>query len=119
MHELGMVQSMIDVALDYADKNQARKITAFNIEISQTADESEESLLFYFELLSRGTLAEGAHVDLSRVPAQARCADCGNEFALDISAPACPRCAGTNVKPIGDDVRLVSIDVQPREEQAG
>ena len=113
MHELGIAQEMLRVALDYAMKNHAQRITQFNIEISAAADESEDSLRFHIENLVRGTLAEGAHIEITRVPAQVKCLDCGNKFELSAQDVVCPRCAGRRVRAHAhDEFKLVSIDVE-------
>jgi hydrogenase nickel incorporation protein HypA/HybF len=113
MHELGVAQEMLKIAFDYANKNQAKRITAFNIAMSVAADESEDSLRFHFENLMRGTMAEGAKIDIERVPVQAHCLDCGNEFALESLDPRCVKCGSARVRPqVTDEFKLTSIDVE-------
>jgi len=113
MHEFGIAQEMLKVAFDYAAKNNAKRITALNVEMSVAADESEDSLRFHFEHLTRGTLAEGARVEIARVPAQAKCLDCANEFALNSEDATCPRCSSARVRAlVQDEFRLASIDVE-------
>ena len=112
MHELGIAQEMLKVALDYAAKNNAKRIAAFHVEMSAAADESEDSLRFHFEHLTRGTIAEGAHIEFTRLPIQFRCLDCANEFVLEAQVVACPHCSGRRVQPLGSDAfKLTSIDV--------
>ena len=113
MHELGIAQEMLKIAFDYAGKNNAKHIIAFNIAMSAAADESEDSLRFHFENLMRGTIAEGAKIDIERVPVQAHCLDCGNEFALESFGVVCPNCNGGRVRPhMTDEFKLTSIDVE-------
>lgn len=105
---------MLRVALDYAAKNNAKRITQFNVEISAAADESEDSLVFHIQNLAQGTLAEGARIEVSRVPLKAKCLDCGNEFELTENLSTCPRCSSGRIHPqlIGDDFKLASIEVE-------
>ncbi len=113
MHEMGIAQDMLRVAMEYAAKNQAQRITQFNIEMSAAADESEDSLRFYFENLARGTLAEGAKLEIARVPTQGKCFDCAGDFNWTPETVACPHCSSSNVRPIvHDEFRLTSIDVE-------
>jgi len=44
MHELGIAEEMLRVALDYAAKNHAARISVFNVEMGAAADKREESL---------------------------------------------------------------------------
>lgn len=113
MHELGIAQEMLKIAFDYANKNQAKRITAFNIVMSAAVDESEDSLRFHFENLMRGTMAEGAKIEIERVPVQAQCIDCGNEFALESLGVICPKCNSARIRPrVTDEFKLTSIDVE-------
>jgi hydrogenase nickel incorporation protein HypA/HybF len=113
MHELGIAQEMLKIAFDYANKNQSTRITAFNIAMSAAADESEDSLRFHFENLMRGTMAEGAKIEIERVPIQAHCLDCANEFAMESLDVQCPRCGGAHIRPqVTDEFKLTSIDVE-------
>ncbi len=117
MHELGIAEEMLRVALDYAAKSRAKRITAFNLEMSVAADESEDSLRFHFENLTRGTIAEGARVEISRAPVPGKCLECGNEFDRDAQDAACPRCSSSRVRAVlHDEFRLTSIDIE--DEQA-
>jgi hydrogenase nickel incorporation protein HypA/HybF len=112
MHEFGIAQEMVKVALDRAGREHASHIAQFNIEMSAWADESEESLRFYLESLSRGTIAQDARVQILRVPARGRCLSCGNEFESESKPAECPACHNFQVRAAQNDLRIVSIDVE-------
>ncbi len=114
MHEMSIAQGMLKVALDYAAEHHAQRITAFNIEISALADESDDSLRFYFETLTPGTIAQGARVEIVRAPSPAKCRACSAEFTIaDLLDAACPKCSSQQVQLLPqEEFRLVSIDVE-------
>jgi hydrogenase nickel incorporation protein HypA/HybF len=113
MHELGVAQRMVSLALESAQENHAQRITQFTIEMSQAADESEDALRFHLETLARGTLAEGAQFDIKRVPARFQCLDCGSEFEHTRANAACPQCHSARVIPtMRDEFKLTSIDIE-------
>ncbi len=114
MHEYSIARDMLKVAFDDAEKNHARRIVQLNIEMSATADESEDALRFYLDLFARGTLAEGARVEIVHTPIRAKCLDCGSEFDWQVQdAPACPQCSGVRLNvSLTDDFRLFSIEVE-------
>ena len=113
MHELGVAQDILKIAFDYAARNNARKITQIDIEMSACANESEDSLRFYIENLTRSTIAQGARVEIKRMPAQVKCLDCGNEFAAQSPEAECPRCSGYRLRSLVlDDFKLASIEVE-------
>jgi hydrogenase nickel incorporation protein HypA/HybF len=113
MHELGIAQEMVKIALDYAAKNHAARITQFSVAMSALADESEDSLRFHFDHLTRGSIAEGARIDITRVPAQARCLECGNDFTWTMDTLNCPHCSSARIRALPqDEFKLTSIEVE-------
>jgi hydrogenase nickel incorporation protein HypA/HybF len=113
MHEQGIAQEMVTTALRYGAENRARRITKLHIELSQIAHENEDSLQMYLEHLARGTIAEDAKFNISRVAVLARCVECGCEFEQHELLQVCPRC-GTPivaVKPF-EEIRLTSIEIE-------
>lgn len=113
MHEYGIAQEMVSLALQQVPPGEPARITQFTIEMSRAADESEDSLRFYLENLTRGTRAEGAVFEIQRVPIPARCLECGRTFdAVDLLEP-CPHCASARVmhEP-SDEFKLSSIDIE-------
>ena len=113
MHELGIAQEILKIALDYAAKNNAARITQFSVAMSAAADESEESLRFHFDHLTRGTIAEGARIDITRVPIPAKCLECGQDFAWMTETTACPHCSSARIRALPqDEFKLTSIEVE-------
>jgi hydrogenase nickel incorporation protein HypA/HybF len=111
MHEYGIAQNMLKAALEYAEQHRAKRILRLTIEMSGWADESQESLLFYFGLVTPGTIAEGAEVSIQTAPALAKCQDCGSEFAFGVDTSVCPSCASPHLAPVPhDEFRLVSVE---------
>ena len=113
MHELGIAQEMFQIALDYATKNNASRITQFNVAMSAAADEREDSLKFHFDHVTRGTLAEGARVEITRIPIQAKCLECGNDFEWTSETILCPCCSSARLRALPhDEFKLTSIEVE-------
>ena len=113
MHELGIAQEMLKVALEYAAKNNAARITQFNVALSAAADESVESLNFHFEHVTRGTIAEGARIEITHVPFTVNCLDCGNDFEWTSDTIVCPKCSSARIKALPqDEFKLTSIQVE-------
>lgn len=113
MHEQRIAQEMIEIALRHAEANQARRVLQMGIEMSEAADESEDSLCFYLENLTRGTIAENARFEITRVGLPVRCKNCGYEYEQHAWLEPCPRCAGTGVvSSQSEEFRLKSIQIE-------
>lgn len=67
MHELGLTENLLRQAEGQATKAHAKKIRALNIVLGDAAGVSEESVRFYFDSLSPGTMAEGAALNFKPV----------------------------------------------------
>jgi len=118
MHELPVTQGILSVALEAAQRNGARRITTINLTIGDLASIVDDSVQFYFDILSKGTIAEGAVLCFRRQPALATCVDCGHQFP--ISAPltaTCSACGGTRLHISGGReffVESIEVDDEDR-----
>ena len=113
MHELPFVESILKITLDHAQKAGASRVLALNLVIGQMSSIVNDSVQFYWDILSQGTLAEGARLNFQRIPAIYRCRDCGNAYPLDGRHLACPQCGSVRVQLVqGDEFRLESIDIE-------
>lgn len=60
MHEAGIADRILDIAVARAKEAGAPRITAIHLEAGAIAGISEDSLRFHWELHAAGTPAEGA-----------------------------------------------------------
>lgn len=111
MHELAVTEGIISVATGAAG---GRRIVAVDLRIGALSSFVDDSVQFYFDALSRGTLAEGAALRFRRVPAQGRCLDCGADFAVAPPLPpGCPACGSARLSITGgDQLQVDSIEVE-------
>jgi hydrogenase nickel incorporation protein HypA/HybF len=117
MHELPATQGILNVALEAAQQNGARRILAIDLAIGQLAGIVDDSVQFYFDILSKDTIAEGAVLRFRREPAGATCGDCGHQFAVEVPlAAVCPVCGGIRLHVSGGREFFVeSIEVEDED----
>ena len=112
MHEVGLVQQALDIAFDYAKRGDARKITTIRLSIGELSGVEHDAIEFSFGVLTVGTIAEGAKLEMLNVAAIYRCRDCGHEFSQSDRLPTCPICGGCSIaEKEGFDLRVKSIEV--------
>jgi len=113
MHELTITQSMLDIVLEQAEKAGAERVEAINLTVGELSGYVEESVQFYFDFLVKGTLAEGATLSFTSVPAQARCRNCARVFKLKEFDWSCPDCGQDSIEiTAGKELFVESIEVE-------
>ena len=113
MHEMSITQSLLEIALRHAEKAGAQRITRLNLVIGELASVVDNSIQFYWDIVGKDTIAEGAELHFERVPGSLRCLACAHTFPLDGKDYTCPACGEVRVTAAGgNDFRLESIEVE-------
>ena len=113
MHELAITQSLLDTARQHAERADAVRVRSLNLVIGELSSFVDDSVQFYWDNISKGTICEGAELKFERVPARLRCLTCHLEYGLSSELTPCPSCAGARVTVVaGDEFRLDSIDIE-------
>ena len=112
MHEIGIATEIAAAAVAEGNRHGARRITAVAIRVGVLRGIVADSLRMFFEFAVKGSVAEGAALEIEEEPVLVSCSGCGETPAsgLIVSCPACGR-DGVTVKG-GDSLRLVSIDIE-------
>jgi hydrogenase nickel incorporation protein HypA/HybF len=110
MHELPITEGILKIAAEAAD---GRRITTIHLVVGELSSIVDDSVQFYFDILSKGTPAEGAVLDFQRRSATLACLDCERSFEVRAPLPAiCPHCGGTRLQVKGGrELRVESIEV--------
>ena len=89
------------------------RIVAIDLVIGELSGIVGDSVQFYFDILSQGTLAQGAQLRFQRQPARAACPDCGHSYnAAPPLAPFCPVCGSLYIQVTGGrQFQLESIEI--------
>lgn len=113
MHELPVTQAILDTALRAARQAGGQRILAIDLAIGELSGIVDDSVQFYFDILSQGTPAAGALLRFRRLPALAACHDCGNSYDVTPPlAPFCPACGSLRVQVSGGrQFTLESIEI--------
>ena len=112
MHELAVTESILEIATQTAKEHAATKVTDIYLRLGQLSSIVDESVQFYWDIISQGTLAEGAELHFTHVPARLRCKDCGTEFELTEKLTPCPACQSIALEIIqGEEFQVDSIEI--------
>jgi len=112
VHEVGITQSILEIAVDHARQAGAAKITALTVEIGALSGVIPEAVEFCFEAVAKESMAEGATLTIVRIPGQGRCLDCGQTLEMDTYTFSCPHCESFNIERLqGDELRLTEVEI--------
>lgn len=110
MHEMSLVQSILDIVFEEAKRHQLGKITAVNLVVGRLTAVVPDQMKFAFELLTEDTPAAGASLNMEFVPARAACSQCGHEYEVHDSDFLCPQCRGAGLVMSGRELQIASIE---------
>lgn len=110
MHEMALTQGIIEICEKYAS---GKRVLALDVEIGQLSGVVPDAVEFCFEACSRGTLLEGARINVIHIPGTGRCRECGAESPLANIFDSCPACGGFQMELIsGEEMRVREIEVE-------
>ena len=68
MHEMSLAEGVLQLIEDSARQEEFSKVTTVWLEIGQLAGVEVEAMRFCFDAVTRGSLAEGANLEIIRLP---------------------------------------------------
>lgn len=113
MHEMGIAQELVRIALDALPRDMAApQVASVNLKIGKLAAVVPHSLTFCFEIITQGTPLEKAHLNIESVPVRIRCTGCGREWEPDTPVFRCPDCDPGNIELLsGREIEIVSLEL--------
>lgn len=118
MHELAVTESILNIAVRHAEANQAARVTDLYLVLGQLSSIVDDSVQFYWDLISENTICQGATLHFERIPARLKCTQCGSEYGIETEMGPCPQCGSFQVSVMtGEEFRLDSIAIEKKEEE--
>ena len=113
MHELSLVTGLLDIVDSYEKMHRFKRVNTLKLAYGRLSCIDSGALQFAFDLQSRGTIAEGAALQLDIRPIVIYCATCGLKMTVDEYPSPCPHCRGEDVeiKGGGESLQLVEMEV--------
>jgi len=116
MHELAITENVLEIALRHAAQARATKVTQIHITVGRLSSIVDDSVQFYWDIISKDTICKGADLKFNRIPARLLCLNCSSEYVLESELTPCPQCGSVQIKVItGEEFRLDSIEIETEE----
>src|SRR5512136_3130973 len=113
MHELSLIASAFEVIEAEARKHGAVRVTAVVLKVGAMSGAVPDLLESAFDTYEKGTLAEGARLEIVVVPVRLRCPDCGGEAVREDADFSCAGCGSRRVEIVeGRDIFVERIELE-------
>jgi hydrogenase nickel incorporation protein HypA/HybF len=113
MHEMSLAESVLQIIEDAAERERFAKVKAVWLEIGALAGVEPEALRFCFDAVTRGSVAEGATLEIATTPGAAWCMPCSQPVAIETRGDPCPRCGSFQLQVTGGaELRLRELEVE-------
>jgi hydrogenase nickel incorporation protein HypA/HybF len=112
MHEISMVESILEIAEAKAREQNAVSIQIIKLRIGEFTSIVPDALEFAFDVARQGTLAEHARLEIEIVPMLVRCVVCERESRLAQVRLVCTQCGFPLIILSGEELQIDYIEIE-------
>jgi hydrogenase nickel incorporation protein HypA/HybF len=116
VHELAIIEGMLESVEQAlggpgdAGVDQAR-VLKVRIEVGRLSCAGPDALRFCFDVCTRGTILEGAVLEIAEIAGRARCQRCGAELTIESYIDVCG-CGAMDLRVIaGEELRVKNLEL--------
>ncbi len=107
------MESLMDLLEEARKKEGFSRVRSLRVTVGAFSCVDPGALRFCFDVVTRGSVAEGAVLDIEPVPGTGWCFGCNREIRLDGPGEGCSLCGSVRIqRTAGDDLRLEDIIVE-------
>ncbi len=113
MHEMSLAESVLQIIEDTAHAQQFTHVRTVVLEIGALSAVEPEAMRFCFDAVTRGSMAEGAKLEIIEIPGTGWCMECGKSVTLNERYGLCPHCGDARVEITGgNELRVKDLEVE-------
>ena len=113
MHELSLMQRVLEILQETAHSQGFERVKVIRLEIGKLSAVDPQALRFCFDVVSNGTLAHAAVLEILETPGQGWCPQCRCAAELSTRFDPCPSCGGYALQVTGGDaMSVVDLEVE-------
>ncbi len=112
MHEVALCHSLVDIIGEQQRQRGFERVRRVIVEVGVLGHVDPHALEFAFEVVARGSPAQGAVLEIRDVEGRAWCMDCSRSVSLSRRGDPCPGCGGFGmIVEQGDELQLKELEV--------
>ncbi|WP_297368222.1 hydrogenase maturation nickel metallochaperone HypA [Acidocella sp.] len=112
MHEMALCEGLIQALEEQARAQDFARVHKVFLEIGALATIEPDAMRFNFPIVAKGTLAEGAALEIDFMDASAWCMACSRRVAVKRHGEGCPACGSYQLQILdGAQMRIKQLEV--------
>jgi hydrogenase nickel incorporation protein HypA/HybF len=113
MHEISIMTEAVRMAVEAAQAAGGKRITSLRLRVGALSGTVPEAIQFAWDVVTGGTIAAGARLEIESVAAMSWCAKCQAEFPVSKSFTECPTCRHLSHElRRGRELEIVSVEME-------
>lgn len=113
MHEMSLAENVLQIIQESARSQNFQCVRRVVLEIGKLSAVEPDAMRFCFDSVMRGTLAEGAELQIIETPGAGLCLACGESVAMQEQYGLCPCCGSPRLQiTAGDRMRVKDLSVE-------
>ena len=114
MHEMSIAENIVDIVVETARLAETGgRVEVIDLRIGKLRAVMPANLEFCFDVISRGTILEGARLRIDEIPVKAVCENCGEVSEMEYPVFRCAHCDSTRLDLVsGKELEISSFEVE-------
>jgi len=116
MHEISLCRGLLQQVIQISDEHQASVIKSIQLKIGPLSGVEVELLKRSFPLVSQGTAAQDATLEITIMPVTVQCNECKTKSDITGMELSCPHCDSASTTLLnGDEMTLENVVLEQHE----
>lgn len=112
MHEMSLCEGVLRILEKQARAQRFHRVKTVWLEIGELAGVEKEAVRFSFDVVMKGSLADGARLEIIETPGEAWCMQCMKPVRINRHFDACSDCGGHQLQLTGGtEMRVKELEV--------
>jgi len=113
VHELSIARSLLELVEKHASRRKFHHVNSLKLSVGGLSCIEPGALASVFEVLAKGTTAQGAALEFELIPGVVYCLACEEAFEVETFTGECPRCGETKVLLTAgtEEYKLIEMEV--------
>lgn len=110
---MSLCEGVLQILETEAGRQGFKRVKAVWLEIGELSSVEPDAMLFSFDAVTRGSLADGATLNIIRVPGEAWCMQCSKSVNVKQRFDACPDCGSYQLQVTGgEEMKIKELEVE-------